>query len=157
MRTALAVLLVTFAAAAGAHPAPNSVLRLQFEAQAVHAEYWVPVSELAFARAPASAREDFAAYLMQHFAIETPDGAPWRVMIDGVRETDYLEHPFVVADIRLVPPAGIAPGQFVLVDDTVTHEVRNHIVYVVTHGAGGVDLLGMLQYPARRLPIERPG
>ena len=60
-----------------------------------------------------------------------------------------------VARLTLVPPAGASLRHFVLIDDTVTHEVRNHIVYVVTQGPDGVDLLGMLQYPARRLAIER--
>ena len=67
MRVALAIFLGLLAGAAYAHPAPNSTLRLEFRADAVHAEYWVPVSELAFARAADPAGEEFAAYLLRHF------------------------------------------------------------------------------------------
>jgi len=45
---------------------------------------------------------------------------------------------------------------FVLVDDTVTHEVRNHRVYVVARRGAGSELLGILQYPARRLEVAIP-
>ena len=153
MRAAFTTFLILLAAAAWAHPAPNSVLRLEFRADAVDAEYWVPVSELAFARATAPAGEDFRVYLMRHFAIETPHGTPWRVMVDRVREAQYLDHDYVVADIRLVPPRGTAPREFVLVNDTVTHEVRNHVVYVVARRGEQADMLGALQYPLKRLSV----
>jgi hypothetical protein len=153
MRTSFKVVLALLATAVWAHPAPNSVLRLDFRADVVHAEYWVPVSELAYARATSPAGEAFRDYLMRHFAVETPDGVSWRMSIDRVREADYLEHPFLVADIRLQPPAGAPPRQFVLVDDTVTHEVRNHVLYVVARRGERADLLGALQYPAKRLSV----
>jgi len=92
MRAALTLFLGLLAGAANAHPAPNSTLRLEFRADAVHAEYWVPVSELAFARAADPAGEEFPAYLLRHFAVETPDGKAWRVSVNRVREADYLEH-----------------------------------------------------------------
>jgi hypothetical protein len=41
---ALTIFLGLFAGTAFAHSAPNSTLRLEFRADAVHAEYWVPVS-----------------------------------------------------------------------------------------------------------------
>jgi len=153
MRAALTIVLGVLAGAANAHPAPNSTLRLEFRADAVHAEYWVPVSELAFARAADPAGEEFPTYLLRHFAVETSDGKAWRVTVDRVREADYLEHAFVVAEIRLVPPAGAPPREFVLVDDTVTHEVRNHVLYVVARHGDQADMLGALQYPAKRLAV----
>ena len=152
---ALAGLLgALLSAGAAAHPAPNSLLKLEFGPDSVRAEYWVPKSELAYARAADPDGTD-AAYLMRHLAAETPQGAPWKIAIGPTREDTYLDHAYLVAQVTLVPPAGASLRQFVIVDDTVTHEVRNHIVYVVTRGADGVDLLGMLQYPARRLSIER--
>jgi len=153
MRAALALCLGLFAGTAFAHSAPNSTLRLDFRADAVHAEYWVPVSELAYARAADPAGEDFSVYLLRHFAVETPDGKAWRVIVDHVRQADYFEHAFLVAEIRLVPPAGAAPGEFVLVDDAVTHEVRNHVVYVVARQGKRAAMLGALQYPAKRLAV----
>jgi len=44
----------------------------------------------------------------------------------------------------------------VLLDDAVTHEVRNHVVVVLARDAAKPALLGALQYPARRLTIQRP-
>ncbi len=139
---------------AAAHPAPNSLLKLEFGADSILAEYWVPASELAHARAAEPGGTD-TAYLARHLAAETPAGAAWNIAIGPMREDIYLDHDYLVARLTLVPPAGASLRHFVLIDDTVTHEVRNHIVYVVTQGPDGVDLLGMLQYPARRLAIER--
>jgi hypothetical protein len=145
------------AAVAGAHPAPNSMLRLDIRATEVHAEYWLPASELAPARAADARGGGFADYLLRHLAAESPDGASWQVRIDGVRETTYVEHAYVVADVRLVPPAGASTRAFVLVDDAVTHEVRNHRVHVVARRDAGSDLIGILQYPARRLEVAGVG
>jgi len=153
MRTLLALCLGLLAGAVHAHSAPSSTLRLEFGADAVHAEYWVPVSELAYARAADPAGEPFPAYLLRHFAAETPDGRAWRVIVEEVHEAEYFEHTFMVAEIRLVPPAGAAPREFVLVDDAVTHEVRNHVVFVVARHGERADMLGALQYPARRLAV----
>jgi hypothetical protein len=152
----LCLVLALLAAAARAHPAPNSILKLDFRAAAVHAEYWVPVSELGFARAADTRAGGFADYLLRHVAVESPAGAPWRVSVAGVREDSYAEHAYLVADLRLLPPGGTSPRAFVLLDDAVTHEVRNHVIYVVALEGAGSDLIGLLQYPARRLEIDRP-
>jgi hypothetical protein len=153
-RAALAACLALLGGAAAAHPAPNSTLRLEFRAAAIHAEYWIPVSELDLARAAEGAPgEGLADYLLRHLAAESPDGARWRVAIDGVRESSYVDHAYLVVDLRLLPPAGTNARAFVLVDDTVTHEVRNHRVFVVARRGAASDLLGTLQYPARRLEI----
>lgn len=154
MRSAgLAALLTLLAAAAGAHPAPNSLLKLEFGASAVRAEYWVPVSELAYARAADPRGGEYADYLLRHIAAQAPGGAPWRVSVSGVRDATYADHAYLVADLTLLPPAGASPRTFVLLDDAVTHEVRNHVVYVLARRDAGSDLLGLLQYPNRRLEI----
>jgi hypothetical protein len=140
------------AAKAFAHPAPSSILRLEFQTRSVNAEYWVPVSELEFARA-ADAGGDFPAYLLRHIGAETSTGTRWRVKLESVRETTYLDRPYLVAQLTLSPPAGAAPREFVLLDDAVTHEVRNHVVYVVENRGADSALLGALQYPVRRLAI----
>ena len=154
-RASLAALLGLFAVAAGAHPAPNSMLRLDFQAQAVLAEYWVPESELAYARAVDPGGE-FPAYLLRHLAAETRDGKPWRVTVGAVREAQYLDHPYRVAVLRFAPPAGAPTKDFVLIDDAITHEVRNHVVFVSARRGQGFELLGALQYPAHRLPVAAP-
>ena len=154
-RPALTALLGLFGTVVGAHPAPNSQLRLEFKADIVLAEYWVPASELAYARA-ADPAGGFPAYLLRHVAAETQDGSPWQVVIGTVRESTYMDHDYLVAELRLAPPAGVPARDFVLVDDAVTHEVRNHVVFVTARHGEGAELLGALQYPARRLRITAP-
>ena len=153
IRAVFAVCALLLAETSFSHPAPNSVLRLEFQPDAIHAEYWVPVSELGYARAAAPGGEEYPAYLMRHFGFETPAGQPWRATVEKVREAGYFDHAFLVAEIRLVPPRGASAREFVVVDDTVTHEVRNHVVYVMAKNGEKADLLGALQYPARRLSV----
>jgi hypothetical protein len=154
MRAAgLAALLTLLATAAGAHPAPNSLLKLDFRAAGVHAEYWVPVSELAYARAADPRGGQFADYLLRHVGAESTAGVPWRVSVGGVREATYANHPYLVADLDLLPPPGVSPRVFVLLDDAVTHEVRNHVVFVMARREAGSELLGLIQYPTRRLEV----
>lgn len=152
-RAVLAAFCALVSGASLAHPAPNSMLRLQPGSGGIHAEYWVPVSELAHARAAETPDETFPAYLLKHFGFETPDGTRWRMTVEKVRAEDYFGHDYLVADVRLAPPTGASAREFVVIDDTVTHEVRNHVVYVVARRGEQVDVLGALQYPARRLPV----
>jgi hypothetical protein len=154
VRIAASLLLAAVATAAIAHPAPNSIVRLEFGPGEVRAEYWVPESELDYARA-ADPAGDFRAYLLRHVAAETAGGARWRLAIESVRETTYLEHGYLVAALKLTPPAGASAREFVLVDDAVTHEVRNHVVYVVARNGTESGLMGALQYPARRLDVAQ--
>ena len=152
MRVAAAALFAAYAVTAFAHPAPNSIVRFEFEAGGARAEYWIPESELDYARA-ADPAGDLPAYLLRHVAAETTAGERWRVAIASVRGTNYLGHPYIVATLTLTPPAGALARDFVLVDDAVTHEVRNHRVFVVARHGAGSDLVGALQYPANRLAV----
>jgi len=152
-RAALAACCALVSGVGFAHPAPNSILKLASQPDGIHAEYWVPVSELAYARAGEPPGETFPAYLLKHFGLETQAGARWRVTVEKVRTGDYFGHEFLVADLRLAPPAGASAREFVVVDDTVTHEVRNHVVFVLARHGEEADRLGALQYPARRLPV----
>ena len=74
----------------------------------------------------------------------------------SLRHVTYLEHAYLSAQLEFTPPAGASPGAFILVDDAVTHEVRNHVVIVLAPGAEKPELLGALQYPARRLAVQLP-
>ena len=152
----LALLCVARCGAALAHSAPNSFVKLSFLAQSVRAEVLVPESELAYATAAERASEPFAAYLLRHLSAETPQGAAWKVDVRSFSHTTYLEHAYLSAQVEFTPPAGASSGTFVLIDDAVTHEVRNHVVIVLARGAGNPELLGALQYPARRLAVQRP-
>jgi hypothetical protein len=154
--TILALLCATACTLAFAHSAPNSMVKLDFLAHSVRAEVLVPESELAAATAAEHAPEPFAAYLLRHLSAETPQGQAWTVEVRSVQNTTYFEHAYLSAQVEFTPPAGASARAFVLVDDAVTHEVRNHVVIVLARGAANPELLGALQYPARRLAVRRP-
>lgn len=149
-------LLWIFSSAAGAHSAPQSFVKLDFLEHSVQAEMLVPESELAAATAAEPASQRFEAYLLRHVAAEAPAGTPWKIEIRGVRSTSYLDHAYLVADVVMTPPAGTSTRKFIFSNDAVTHEVRNHVIVVLTRTADEPTVLGALQYPARQLSIERP-
>ena len=151
----LTALCATACGLALAHSAPNSMVKLDFLAHSVRAEVLVPESELASATA-AGLAEPFAAYLLRHLSAETAQGLAWKTEVRSVRSTSYFDHPYLSAEVEFTPPAGASAHSFVLVDDAVTHEVRNHVVIVLARGAANPEVLGALQYPARRLTVARP-
>ena len=138
-----------------AHSAPNSLVKLEFLVHTVRAEVLVPQSELAFATAAESATEPFADYLQRHLSAETPQGAAWNLEVRSVATTTYLGHAYLSAQVVFTPPPGASVREFVLVDDAVTHEVRNHVVLVLATVDATPEVLGALQYPARRLSVRR--
>ena len=150
----LALLCAAGCGLALAHSEPNSFVRLSFLAQSVNAEVLVPESELAFATAAERTSENFADYLRRHLSAETPQGAAWKMVVRSVSNTTYLEHAYLSAQVEFTPPPGASAHAFVLVDDAVTHEVRNHVVLVLARRAANPEILGALQYPARRLAIH---
>ena len=137
-----------------AHSAPNSFVKLSFLAHAVHAEVLVPESELAFATAAERTSDTFTIYLLRHLSAETPQGEAWKMDVRSESRTTYLEHTYLSAQVEFTPPPGASARAFVLVDDAVTHEVRNHVVLVLARGEENPEVLGALQYPARRLAIH---
>ena len=156
---AASMLTLLFVAGCGlalAHSAPNSLVKLDFAGNSVHAEVLVPQSELAFATAAERASEPFADYLLRHISAETPQGEAWKVEVRSVSNVTYLDHAYLSAQVEFTPPPGASPRAFVLVDDAVTHEVRNHVVLVLSRGAANPEVLGALQYPARRIVVQRP-
>lgn len=159
VRVAVGALLIA-TGAAEAHRAPNSVVSLDFATDSVRAELLVPISELAYATAADTSGEAFPAYLLRHVAVETPAGARWVVNLRTMRKTNLDGHDFWVARLDLTPPSGASARDFVFIDDAVTHEVRNHVITVLARSdaaagsAPAARLLGMLQYPARRLAIR---
>jgi hypothetical protein len=156
---AASMLTLLFAAGCGlalAHSSPHSLVKLDIAGDSVRAEVLVPESELSFATAAERVSEPFADYLLRHLSAETPQGAAWKVEVRSVSNVTYLDHAYLSAQVEFTPPPGASPRAFVLVDDAVTHEVRNHVVLVLARGAENPEVLGALQYPARRLVVERP-
>jgi len=160
MRSRAASMLTLLCAAgcglALAHNASNSLIKLDFVKDTVRAEILVPESELAFATAAEPVSKPFADYLLRHLSAETPQGAAWKVEVRSVSNVTYLDHAYLSAQVEFTPPPGASPRSFVLVDDAVTHEVRNHVVLVLARGTANPQVLGALQYPARRLVVQRP-
>jgi hypothetical protein len=160
MRSRVASMLALLCAAgcglALAHSAPNSFVKLSFLTHSVQAEVLVPESELAFATAAESASDTFADYLRRHLSAETPEGTAWEMEVRSEGRNTYLEHAYLTAQVEFMPPPGASAHAFVLIDDAVTHEVRNHVVLVLARGAANPEILGALQYPARRLTVQRP-
>jgi hypothetical protein len=152
-RAAIALLLAAASGLALAHRAPNSFVRLDLSSQTVRAQVMVPESELAFAMPGAQGPEAFANYLLRHLAVETPQGVQWTPAIRNVRSELYFDHVYMVSELEFTPPADAPSQEFVLVDDAVTHEVRNHVVVVTRDGAKN-PVLGALQYPASRLAVS---
>jgi hypothetical protein len=152
-RTAIALLLAGSSGLALAHRAPNSFVRLEVSSQIVRAQVLVPESELAFAMPGEQGPDAFANYLLRHVAVETPQGARWKISVREVRSQFYFDHAYMIAELECTPPAGAPSDEFVLIDDAVTHEVRNHVVVVTRNGAKH-PLLGALQYPANRLAVS---
>ena len=134
----LALLCATGCGLALAHSAPNSLIKLAFATAAEHES------------------GPFTDYLLRHLAAETPQGAAWKVEVRSVSNVMYLDHAYLSARVEFTPPPGASARAFVLIDDAVTHEVRNHVVLVVARGGATPEVLGALQYPARRLVIDRP-
>ena len=153
---AVASALQAFSGAALAHSAPQSFVTFEFREHSVHALLLVPESEYAAATAEKPGVDTLAPYLLRHVSAQAPAGKPWTIDIQGVRNTSYLEHRYLAADVVLTPPVGTSAQSFTFGDDAVTHEVRNHLIVVVARSAGESRLLGTLQYPARQLTVEWP-
>jgi hypothetical protein len=150
------VLLCASIRASYAHNAPQSFVKLDIREQAVHAEILVPESEFRFALAAELPKPSFENYLLRHLGATSPAGATWKIEVRKVGNISYLEHPYLTAEVVMTPPAGNITGRFVLSNDAVTHEVRNHVIVVLARTAAATNLLGILQYPARQLNVERP-
>ena len=165
-----ALLALLIATRATAHPAPNSVVNLDFGRSSVRAELLLPTSELRYALAAEGlerssiAADDpaIARYLARHVAIATPAGDRWHGALHSSQLQTLIGHEYLVAVLDFTPPAGSTRRQFVLQADPITHEVRNHYLMVVARSdyLGGIvgdqpELLGFLQYPGRVLEVAR--
>jgi hypothetical protein len=164
--------LALVAVRAMAHPAPNSVVNLDFGRSSVRAELLIPTSELRYALAAEGIeRSSIAAddpavadYLVRHLVLLAPAGGRWH----GAPGSSHLQvlagHEYLVAALDFTPPAGSTTRQFLFQADPVTHEVRNHYLMVIARSdyRGGLvgdqpELIGFLQYPARQLEVTRAG
>jgi hypothetical protein len=172
LRFAASALLALLATRVPAHPAPNSVINLDFGRKSVRAELLIPTSELRYALAAEGIErssimaEDpaLADYLTRHVALAAPAGGRWHGALRPSHLQSFVGHEYLVAALDFTPPPGATTRRFVLQADPVTHEVRNHYLMVVARSdflTGLVgdqpELVGFLQYPGRELQVVRAG
>jgi hypothetical protein len=169
-RSGAFALLALSALQAVAHPAPNSVIKLDFGRNSVRAEMLLPTSELQYALAAEGLRRSsisaddrlISAYLARHLSLTTSVGGNWR----GALRSSYLQaiggHEYLVAAFEFTPPAGSTAREFVFHADPITHEVRNHVLMVLARSdyrsgliGDQTELVGFLQYPQRELTVQR--
>jgi hypothetical protein len=163
-------LLALIAGHAVAHPAPNSVVNLDFGRSSVRAELLLPTSELRYALAAegvertAIAVDDpaIADYLARHVAIATRAGSRWHGALHAIHLQELGGHEYLDAALDFTPPAGSTTRAFFFQSDAITHEVRNHYLMVIARSdyRGGLvgeqpELIGFLQYPGRELEVVR--
>lgn len=149
-----------------AHPAPSSSVELTFAPRSVLAKLLLPVSELTYAMTDVAsldfgvARIDERAlrrYVAAHVAAESHDGAPWSVAVGTVKAETLDDHDYWTVDMMLTPSPDGDVSDLVLVDDAITREIRNHLIFATARSdeAAGTaaDVVGVLQYPTSRLSI----
>ncbi|MFT4229341.1 MAG: HupE/UreJ family protein [Microbacterium sp.] len=133
-------------APASAHPMPHSVVSLRVGETHVTAAVELPLDDLTLAVGAdplggdgvldAAEADAVAAYLADHLAVSSPDGATWATEITDVQaseaeQTDTGAYQELVAEAVLTPPAGESTRAFTLDDDAIIHQVITHRILVV--------------------------
>lgn len=163
-------LLALGALRAVAHPAPNSVIKLDFGRNSVRAEMLLPTSELQYALAAEGLRRAaipaddplIADYLARHVTLAAPVGGNWHHALRSSHLQAFAGHEYLVAVFEFTPPAGSTTREFLFQADPITHEVRNHVLMVLARSdyrtgliGDEPELIGFLQYPHRELTVVR--
>jgi hypothetical protein len=138
-RLGAGLLFLWWAALAGAHPMPESVVWIDTAPDGLRLTAQLPLNRLEFAfghtltdhpeTVLARYRDALAAYLLVHVGAKSGD-AGWQVLrpalsVTGTRGAEELQATFV-----LRAPAGADPRAPDLLYDAITHEVRTHRVQV---------------------------
>ena len=143
-------LLTLGALRAGAHPAPNSVIKLDFGRNSVRAEMLLPTSELRYALAAEGLpRSNIAAddplivdYLARHVALAARVGGNWHSALRCSHLQTTAGHEYLVAALDFAPPPGSSTREFIFHADPITHEVRNHVLLVLARSDYRTGLIG---------------
>ena len=163
-------LLALGALRAVAHPAPNSVIKLDFGRNSVRAEMLLPISELRYALAAEGLERSaipgddpqITDYLARHVTLAAPMGGNWHGALRSSHLQAFAGHEYLVAACDFTPPVGSTTREFILHADPITHEVRNHVLMVLARSdyrtgliGDQPELVGFLQYPHRELTVVR--
>lgn len=163
----MATALFIVAGQAKAHLTPNSEVNLDFGQQQAIADIIVPQGEYAFAtgnpvRNSPDSLAKAKAYLIGHISVTTPQGRPWRLVIDRIEFVQIAGPPDLHAIVRLIPPQGVTVRRLAIDWRVVIDTVPNHFVLFVVRSdfAGGSldkerQVLGALQGARHRLVIDR--
>lgn len=170
MRTLRAIGLVIVlwrAAAAWAHPSPQSEVLLVAEPGRVRAEVTLPLDELQLAmpvpllnaRGTRVLASDagMKAYLGAHIRPVTQDGRAWIVKVLDLQWRLRERPADLRATVRLTPPAGAPSDELVFGFDAIAHQVPNHLTLVAvrTEREGAAPaVLGTLHYGQRSLRVK---
>jgi hypothetical protein len=167
-----------FAAAAFAHPLPDSTIFLDVGREQVQAELRLPAAqfEIGFGKPvprtshalTASVRRDIARYVADHLTATDRDGTVWCTEVRDVRivmepgagqSAAGVAHLYVTA--ALVPPSPSTPRNFVLRTDLIVHELLTHRLFVYLRRDWKLEaaraepfLLGRVTYRTRDLAID---
>jgi hypothetical protein len=160
---------------AAAHLMPNSAVNLDFGSRTVSAEVLIPLNELSYATGrhfklkagpvAGADRTFLAAYVLDHFSIQTPGKGSWRVYLATLEVVSDAWGTDLRALVRLTPPGGTSPRRFDLRYDAVIDKVANHFVLVFAHSdfrtgtfSSEPRMIGGLQSPTFVLHVDRgPG
>jgi hypothetical protein len=157
--------------ACGAHAMPKSLVSLEFQQASVEARLRLPIDRLQYAmgRSPSGAgfdpmqsSDEIIEYLRIHIRPLAPDGQPWAVLVENLRMERQESVRFLVADLRLTPPAGAPSNRLQFNYDAITHEIVTHTVLVSVRSdwkngvfADQPVLIGVLRNPMSHLSIDR--
>lgn len=154
----LALCLLAWAMAAGAHPAPQSEVLLESRPDGIHAELVLPLDQLQLALPgglPAGDAE-MAAYLAAHIRPVAPDGRAWVVKVERLRWQWSRQPADLLASMTLRPPAGAPLDRFTFGDDAIAHQVPSHLTVVALRSAPDAPsrLLGTLHFGQRSIEVR---
>ncbi|MYM21178.1 HupE/UreJ family protein [Duganella sp. FT135W] len=153
----LALCLLLWATAVGAHPSPQSEVLLESRQDSIHAELVLPLDELKLA-IPLDGVSDaaLAQYLAAHVRPLAPDGRAWLVKVERLR-WQRTQQPFdLLADMTLRPPPGAPLDRFSFGDDAIAHQVPSHLTVVALRSGPDAPsrVLGTLHYGQRSLEVQ---
>ena len=155
---------------AWAHSMYQAAILLDFHVATVDAELQLPVERLQAALStqlsPQTMEQERAAiadYILGNFSADFPGGAKFRVdLVDPPHFSTIERAPYVVAHLRLIPPAGANADLFELHCGVPLDRVRSQVVLVSVHTdwrtstfANDPQLVGVLRGDNRSVRIDR--
>src|SRR6202046_4627193 len=155
---------------AWAHSMYQAAILLDFHVATVDAERKLPVERLQAPRSPQLSpqtmeheRAAIADYILGNFSADFPGGAKFRVgLVDPPHFSTIARASYVVAHLRLTPPAGANADLVELHCGVLLDRVRSQVVRVSVHTdwrtstfANDPQLVGVLRGDNRSVRIDR--